>query len=180
MQKAVALLKDHPPLATAVLAILVAAHWLLYDVISVFPDLAASMASFDESWSVYMGFAGIVAIIAGFAGVTAIFALGSTSTSFARLRHRGGDRLSANWLSPIGTALAAALGCAFCAVLAISGHGLLAWWLFEFLFLLSAISAVRLVWLFRRIIGVVGEDDRDTAEETPNRPSLTQIRQDAG
>ena len=181
MRKAVGLLKDYPPLATVALAAAVVLHWLLYDAVSLFPDVPGRMAHFDQSWSVYLGFAGIVAIIAGFAWVIAVFALGSPSASFSRLRYRGGDRLGANWLSPIAASLAAALGSALCALIALSGHGLLAWWLFEFLFLLSAISALRLVWLFERLIGVVGEDDRAAGEQEPKRPSLAEVRQrDAG
>lgn len=181
MRKMVGLVKDYPPLGTVCLAAAVLAHWLLYDSLSIFPDVAGAMSGFDQSWSVYLGFAGIVAIIAGFAGVIAVFALGSTSSSFARMRHQGGDRLGANWISPIATSLVAALGSALCAIVAISGHSSFAWWVFEFLFLLSAVAALRLTWLFMRLIGVVGEDDRRADEEPAERPSLKQIQQrDAG
>lgn len=176
MRKMVGLLKDYPPLGTVCLAVAVILHWLLYDTVSVFPDVADAMANFDQSWSIYLGFAGIVAIIAGFAGVIAVFALGSTSTSFSRMRFQGGERLSANWISPIATSLAAALGSALCSVIAIAGYGSLAWWTFELLFLLSAVSALRLTWLFMRLIGVVGEDDRRAHDKPPDRPSLKQIQ----
>ena len=67
MRKAVGLLKDYPPLATVALAAAVVLHWLLYDAVSLFPDVAGRMAHSDQSWSVYLGFAGIIPIIAGFA-----------------------------------------------------------------------------------------------------------------
>jgi hypothetical protein len=180
MRRLVGLYKDHPPLVAVTLMAAIGLHRLLYDTVSIFPDVAHSMASFDQAWSVYLGFAGIVAISAGFAGVIAIFALGSTSSSFSRMRYVGGDRLSANWISPVATSLACALGSALCAVITITGHGALAWWIFEFLFGLSAASAVRLIWLFKRLTRVVGEDDRK-AHEATQRPSLAQLkRSDAG
>lgn len=177
----VGLLKDYPPLGTLGLAVAVVLHWLLYDAASIFPDVAGAMAAFDQAWEVYLGFAGIVAIIAGFAGVIAVFALGSTSVSFARMRYEGGQRLSANWISPIAASLAAALGSALCAIVAISGRESLAWWIFEFLFLLSVVSALRLTWLFMRLVGVVGQDDRRAHEKPAERRALKQIQQrDAG
>lgn len=176
MHRMVGLLKDYPPLGMVCLATAVFLHWLLYDTVSIFPDVADAMSDFDQAWSVYLGFAGIVAITAGFAGVIAIFALGSTSTSFSRMRHQGGARMGANWTSPVANSLAAALGSALCAVVAITGRGELAWWLFEFLFLIAVMSALRLIWLFKRLIGVVAEDDRKASEQAEERPSLAQIR----
>lgn len=182
MHKVVGLLKDYPPLGTVALAVVVVLHRLLYNTRSIFPDVAGAMSDFDQAWEIYLGFAGIVAIIAGFAGVIAVFALGSPSASFSRMRYKGGDRLGANWISPIATSLAAALGSAACAMVAIAGQEYLAWWIFEFLFLLSAVSALRLTWLFARLVGVVDEDDRKVHEKPVERPSLKQIQQprDAG
>ena len=119
VRKAVGLLKDYPLFGSLLLAVAVILHRLAYHTVSIFPDVARSMVDFDQAWSVYLGFAGIVAISAGFAGVIAVFALGSPSASFSRMRYQGGERLSANWLSPVATSLVAALGSALCAVISI-------------------------------------------------------------
>lgn len=168
--------KDYPGLTTLALGVLVVMHLAFYDVGSLLPDVADEMANSNAAWSIYMGFAGVVAISAGFAGVIIIFALGSTSPSFVRMRVKGGKRMEANWVSPVATSLFAAFGCGMCAVLRVADQGLLAWWIFEFLALLAAAAAVRLVWLFRRLVRIVSEDDRRDEDEKVQARTLAQVR----
>ena len=85
--------------------------------------------------------------------------------------------MGANWVSPVATSLFAAFGCGVCAVLSVTGKGWLAWWLFEFFVLLAGLASLRLVWIFRRLVTIVAEDDR-LADEERNRPrKLSEIRQ---
>lgn len=149
---------------TVLLGAIVLAHRGLYDAVSWFPDLPRALAT-DQSaaMTIYLGFAGIVAIVAGFAGVVVVFALGQDSDRFLKLRLLGGSALRANWSSPIATSFSAAFGSALCALAAVADHGFAAWWLFEFFFLLAVVAATRLVWLFRALAGLVATDDEQEA-----------------
>lgn len=153
--------KNHPPLGTALILIAVLLHRTLYYVVPLpLPDVvAATENSPDAALATFLGFAAVVAILAGFAGVVIVFALSAGSERFVLLRHGGADRLEANWVSPVATSFAAAFGCLGCAVLSMTSHPAWAWWLFEFLLLISALASARLMWLLRRLVVLVREDD---------------------
>jgi hypothetical protein len=172
-----AVLKDYPLVATAGIGVAVLLHHGLYDVVHLLPDVPGRMGSYSDVASIYVGFAGVVAITAGFTGVVIVFALTSPSERFVRLRHRGGARLEANWISPIATAFAAAFGGVGCAVLAASGHGFAAWWLFEFFFAAAGLSSLRLLWIFRAMIKVTRRDDRESAERAEAPLSLRDMQE---
>src|SRR4051812_8410194 len=108
VRRAWGVLKDYPLAVSGLLCAGVGIHLLLYPVVHVLPDIPGEMANSAQAWSIYLGFAGVVAITAGFTGVVVVFALSSTSDRFVRLRHLAGERLEANWVSPIATALTAA------------------------------------------------------------------------
>lgn len=168
--------KDYPFLGTVLIGTAVGLHRALYYTVGWFPDLAGAMAEFSEAWSIYAAFGGVVAIAAGFAGVVVVFALSSESRPFRRLRLAGGERLAANWVSPVAATLAAAFGAFACAILSVAGHPYWAWWLFEFFVLLAAGAAVRLLWLFASLIKLVRANDLDV-DAVENAPvSLDQAR----
>lgn len=167
--------KDYPAAVSGLVAAVVALHWGLYDQVHVFPDVEDGMAEFADAWQIYLGFAGVVAVTAGFASVVIVFALSATSKPFQTLRLRGGDRLASNWISPTAVCLGAAFGSVVCSVLAGTGHGVVAYWAFEFLLLLSATSGLRLLWLMRTIIRLVRRDDEASVAQEPAEKSLADI-----
>jgi hypothetical protein len=171
-----AVIKDYPIVVTASIAVFVSAHWLLYDTVSLFPDVARAMARFQGAWSIYLGFAGVVAILAGFTGVVIVFAMTPGNERLSRLRHEGGSRLEANWVSPVATCFLAAFGSVLCAILWVADFGLLAWWIFEFVAILGAASTVRLMWLLRSLLKVVRSEDSERSKcSVPTAVSLNEV-----
>lgn len=156
-----AIAKDYPPAATVAAGVLVALHAFAASRWSLVPNASHAMGASPNAWQIYLGFAGVVAISAGFAGVILVFALEQSDDRFRRLRRLGGTRLMANWFSPVRVSLVAAFASVGCAVAASIGHGIIAWWVFEYVLVWSALSAGRLFWLLRILTRVVAAVDSD-------------------
>ena len=160
--KLVAAIKDRPRLVTGVLVGGVAVHAVLAKTTSdVVPTFAYSLRNADGVGDLYIGAAGVVAMIGGFAGVVVIFAMQQGLKRFAILRIRGGESLEANWTHPIAlTFIAAALllTAAYCNLIKQDSAGT---WAFELAIVLAGHGAVRLVWLLTRLVTAVRLQDEE-------------------
>lgn len=173
---------DHPAWTNIILALSVAAHsaasfiwpianfWAL-----IFPGAEA------DPVGISLAVVGTGALLAGFAGVVVVFGLQNNSERFRRLRRKGAKELQANW-SAMSSSGFWTMGIALLSSLAFSGG----WFLLgamslELALLFLAHGSVRLMWMFRLLIGVVGADDaladqRDKTLRTEDLPFLKDKR----
>lgn len=139
------MLKDRPGSAAALVVAAVVVHVLLarrWESL----DTAAAVSEADELVSLYMGFAGVAALVASFVGVLVVFAT-ITGEAWSVVRNLGGHSLIRNWLSPIRSTFSAAILASLAALLEQIGHGRVAWWLFELAALTLIAAALRVLWL---------------------------------
>lgn len=163
--------KDYPPIVTIGLGAAVGAHVVLAHHFHQLRGPVRDLARFDQDWSIYLGYAGVVAVLGGFTGVVVVFAM-TPGQRLARLRVAGGDRLEANWLSPVISSLLAAFGAVLATLLAAGDHGVEAAWLFEFVLLVSVHAAIRMGWLLHTLMIVVRRQDHDGVEGA-NPPAVS-------
>ncbi len=146
-------LKDHPRLATVLAGALVAAHYVAHRWWIV-PRLPDEMLESSNAWSYYAGCAGLVALVGSFSGVVVVFGLTPGNSVLKRARRRGGPELRANWVTLVSTPLLAAGILVLAAGMALAGKPVAAGWTFEMGIVLTIVVALRLVWIFRRLVNM--------------------------
>ncbi len=174
MRRAVATLKDRPGTASLLVLALVAAHvvaarrWPRFDTAGLVHDA-------DELVSVYMGLAGVAALMAVLAGVLVVVFSTITGDEWSRVRELGGRSLTRNWASPIRSTLCASFLAVLSAILEQAGHGRLAWWTFEVAALVVVSAVIRILWLLNGLLRVQQDIDQ-AASQVRRRPSLANLQ----
>ena len=172
MRRGIAILKDRPGAASAVALLIVGAHILAAHRWRS-ADTAGTFSEAKQLVDVYVGFAGVAALVAGFVGVLVVFAT-TTGPDWSKVRNLGGASLRRNWLSPVRSTLSAAFLATFAALAEQIGHGRVAWWVFEVALLVTASAGLRVLWLLGGLLRVQQNMDRAAVQQA-NRPTLTDL-----
>lgn len=161
----VAILQDHPWVATLLSFLIVVAHFLLVH-FEVWQDTwAPLLASPDKGMAIYLGAASAAAIVAGFAGVVVVFGLTATGEKFRTLRLDAGKSLGSNWTSSSVSGFSAA-GIALGSSIA-TATGFFFWspWMLELSLLLLLHGTIRVIWLLRLLMKIVAAQDAAEAKK---------------
>lgn len=125
----------------------------------------------DRRKDLYTTTASVAALVGGF-GTAAIAQYASShGRDMRELRRRFGRSLRRNWSSILTGMLITSAGCLLLLMLDRSKSAGYTQWLTEFLLVLGATRAIRLVWLFNMLISV---SDRDALQ--PERSPALQFR----
>lgn len=168
MKKIIGLLKDRPSFAT----------WLIIGVIvlqvvlvkkGVIPYWLEGLCKSNEANDLYLAMLGAAALQAGVAGVVVVFGLSAQPQAFRILRNAAGQSLVNNWMSISYSGFLSA-GCALAATLInMLGDKWFSPWFFEASMLFCAHGVIRLLWLFKQLIGVVRDADSKEAQKESER-----------
>ena len=162
----VAQVQDKPLAATSLIFGGVAVHAYLSHRWAAVPDLLA-LAHAKDVQGLYLGVAGVGAMLAGFSGVIVVFAMSQGIRRLAKMRISGGPQLETNWLSPVMSSFAATAGAAAAATCVYLKHEVTAVWIFEVVILVAMHAAIRMVWLLRGLVRAIREDDADKTRPGP-------------
>ena len=158
-------LGDRPGWITVILTAIVAAHAVLawrYPWLDLFKALRPGDRDVTNvAVSLYLGTAGVAAIIAGFAGVILVFVVGSPSPRLRTFRDSSGRPLQKTWTSVIAEPFAATLFGIIAATTQTTSGRVMAPWLFELAVVLLTHVALRLLWLLRSLVALVSAEDHD-------------------
>lgn len=158
IRKLIGILKDRPIIANVALFVLLVAHYLF------FPGFWDSLlGNLDKTKSdlttIYSTALSVAAIQSAFAGVIVVFGLSTQPSAFAVLRRTAGEALVDNWLSISNSGF---LSAGFSLVALLTLHMGAAWispWIFEYAVLVCAHGIIRLLWLLKQLIRVIGKVD---------------------
>lgn len=158
---------DYPSITTAMCLILPAIGWFAFSKVYWRPDFG--VIEHGLVGSVYIGLAGVAAIYGGFAGVIIVFGLTPTSDLFRKFRIDAGERMTANWISIITNAFLAAAIAILAAVLEVLNFHAGAGFVFASGCLLLLHSASRSVWILRKLLKLVHNDDLKARQDALGR-----------
>lgn len=161
----VAILQDHPWVATLFSFVLVVAHFLFVH-FEVWPDAwAPLLASPDKGMAIYLGAASASAIVAGFAGVVVVFGLTATGEKFRTLRLDAGRSLGSNWTSSSVSGFSSAGIALGASITTATGFYFWSPWMLELSLLLLLHGTVRIIWLLRLLMKIVAAQDASEAKK---------------
>lgn len=167
-------LGDRPGWITVILTVFVAAHAVLagrYPWLDPFKALRpADKDATSVAVALYLGTAGAAAIIAGFAGVILVFVVGSPSPRVRAFRDSSGRPLQKTWTSVIAEPFAATLFGVIAATTQTTSGRVVAPWLFELSVVLLTHVALRLLWLLRSLVALVGAEDHEATRDEKALP----------
>lgn len=163
------LAEDRPGLILIVFVVAVAGHGLLtlpYQWLNPFKGLqAGDKDTTSTAVTIYLGTAGAAAIVAGLAGVILVFVIGSPSPRLRRFRDAAGKPLRKTWTTVVAEPFAAALLGILAAITQTTSGRTIAPWLFELGLVLLVHGALRLLWLLREMVAIVGADDHEATRD---------------
>ncbi len=120
--------------------------------------------------TIYVGTAGAAAIVAGVAGVILVFVIGSPSARLRSFRDSAGTPLRKTWTTIIAEPFTATLLGILAAITQTTSGRIAAPWLFELGIVLLLHGSVRLLWLLREMVAIVGADDHEATREEKSIP----------
>lgn len=168
MKKAIGLLKDMPSLVTGLVVGIIVVQVVLVRT-GVIPYWLEGLRKSNEANDLYLAMLSAAALQAGFAGVVVVFGLSSQPRAFRSLRNSAGQSLVNNWMSISYSGFLSA-GCALTAALINTlGDKWFSPWFFEASILFCAHGVIRLLWLFKQLIGIVGDVDSKEAQKENER-----------
>lgn len=172
--------QDRPGLISASLVVAVTAHGLLtwpYPWLNPFKGLQADdKDTTSMAVTLYLGTAGAAAIVAGLAGVILVFVIGSPSPRLRQFRDAAGNPLRKTWTTVVAEPFATVLLGILAAITQTTSGRTAAPLLFELGIVLLVHGALRLLWLLREMVAIVGADDHEATREEKAIP-LDQIFQ---
>ncbi len=161
--------QDRAGLISIVFIVAVAGHGLLtlpYQWLNPFKGLqAGDKDTTSTAVTIYLGTAGAAAIVAGLAGVILVFVIGSPSPRLRRFRDAAGKPLRKTWTTVVTEPFAAALLGILAAITQTTSGRTAAPWLFELGLVLLVHGALRLLWLLREMVAIVGADDHEATRD---------------
>lgn len=162
----VGFIQDQPAKLSVIATILVLAHAVLTH-FGLVPAIWAGLidAERQDALALYLGVAGSASLVAGFSGVVIVFGLTAGGTRFQVFRARSGQALRSNWISTMAASFAAAGLSLAAAVSNFIGAQSLAPWIVELALLLLFHSALRLLWLMKRLMNLVKSNDAEEIDK---------------
>lgn len=161
---------EHPAVDNLAAGLVLGAH-LLVVVTTRHGDLLG-WSNVQERREIYTAASGVAAIIFGFSTVAANRYADASGQRMKVLRKRAGTALRRNWMAALATPLGLALLSVVLLALDTRPHGRVAVrWIFEAAFLLTLFRGLRLLWLFREMVGI---QDAETSE--PARAAAPAVR----
>lgn len=168
MKKIIGLLKDWPSLATGLIIGILALQVVLVRE-GVIPYWLEGLCKSNEANDLYLAMLGAAALQASFAGVVVVFGLSAQPRAFRSLRNAAGRLLVNNWMSISYSGFLSA-GCALAATLInMLGDKWFSPWFFEASVLFCTHGVIRLLWLFKQLIRVVGDVDSEELQKESER-----------
>jgi len=168
LRKAWGGIKDKPAYTTWLIVVVVAIHAFATSlgwIPDVWSKITGDDSSDDNVVNLYIAMLSVSALQASFAGVIVSLGLSSEYSSFRVLRAEGGKALRSNWMSITRNGFISS-GCALVAtLLQLMGSGNVAVWFFEASVLFCMHGIMRLLWLFSRLIRLVGAEDAKEQHE---------------
>jgi hypothetical protein len=169
-----ALAQDRPAFISVILVLAVTAHWLLtwpYHWLNPFKALQADDKDMlSVAVTIYLGTAGAAAIVAGLAGVILVFVIGSLSPRLRSFRDAAGTPLRKTWTAIVAEPFTATLLGILAAITQTTSGRVAAPWLFELGIVLLVHGSLRLLWLLREMVAIVGADDKEATREEKSIP----------
>lgn len=161
------LMQDRPAVLSGLAAVLVLIHAILTRSALV-PDMWTGLVKAErpDALALYLGVAGSASLIAGFSGVVIVFGLTAGGSRFQLFRARSGQALRSNWISTMAASFAAAGLSLAAAVANFVGAQWLAPWIVELALLLLLHSALRLLWLMKRLMNLVKTNDAEEIDKS--------------
>lgn len=159
MKKFVGILKDKPIIANAiVLAVVILQYFMFPNTWNpLLRDLG--LETISDLTTIYSTVLSVAAIQSAFAGVIVVFGLSTQPSAFAVLRRTAGEALVDNWLSISNSGFLSA-GFSLAALLTLHmGAARISPWIFEYAVLVCAHGIIRLLWLLKQLIRVIGKVD---------------------
>jgi hypothetical protein len=160
-----AFVQDRPGLVSLGLMLAVAGHGLLtwpYPWLNPFKGLQAeNTGTTSTAAAIYLGTSGAATIVAGLAGVILVFVIGSPSPRLRAFRDAAGKPLHTTWTTVVAEPFAAALLGILAAITQTTSGRIAAPWLFELGIVLLVHGSLRLIWLLRGLVAIVGADDHE-------------------
>jgi hypothetical protein len=164
-----AFVQDRPGLISVSLVLAVTGHGLLtwpYHWLNPFKTLQADDKDMISSAvTIYLGTAGAAAIVAGLAGVILVFVIGSPSARLRSFRDAAGKPLHKTWTTIIAEPFTATLLGILAAITQTTSGRIAAPWLFELGIVLLVHGSLRLLWLLREMVAIVGADDHEATRD---------------
>ena len=161
LRKAWGGMKDNPAYVTWLIVLVVAIHAFVTS-LGWIPNVWSKLTSDDNSGNVvnlYIAMLSVSALQASFAGVIVSLGLSAEYSSFRVLRVRGGKALRSNWMSITRNGFISSGFALVATLLQLMGAGNAAVWFFEASVLFCAHGIIRLLWLFSKLIQLVGAED---------------------
>jgi hypothetical protein len=164
-----AFVQDQPGPISISLVVAVAAHGLLtgpYQWLNPFKGLqAGDKDTTSTAVTIYLGTAGAASIVAGLAGVILVFVIGSPSPRLRRFRDTASKPLRKTWTTVVAEPFAAALLGILASITQTASGRIAAPWLFELGIVLLVHGTLRLLWLLREMVAIVGADDHEATRD---------------
>ncbi|PZS40260.1 MAG: hypothetical protein DLM62_03820 [Pseudonocardiales bacterium] len=161
--------QDRPALVSVSLVLAVAGHGLLtwpYHWLNPFKSLQADDKDMiNLAVTIYLGTAGAAAIVAGLAGVILVFVIGSSSPRLRSFRDAAGKPLRKTWTVIIAEPFAGTLLGILAAITQTTSGRIAAPWLFELGIVALVHGSLRLLWLLREMVAIVGADDHEATRD---------------
>ncbi|MBT2536287.1 hypothetical protein [Arthrobacter sp. ISL-69] len=163
----IGLIQDRPAVLSGLAPVLVLMHAILTR-FALLPDVWSGLVTAErpDALALYLGVAGSSSLVAGFSGVVIVFGLTAGGSRFQLFRARSGQALRSNWISTMAASFAAAGLSLAAAVANFVGAQWLAPWIVELALLLLLHSALRLLWLMKRLMNLVKTNDAEEIDKS--------------
>lgn len=160
------LIQDRPAVLSGIATVLVLGHAVLTH-FGLVTDIWTGLVNAErpDALALYLGVAGSASLIAGFSGVVIVFGLTAGGSRFQLFRARSGHALRSNWISTMAASFAAAGLSLAAAVANFIGAQSVAPWIVELALLLLFHSALRLLWLMKRLMNLVKTNDAEEIDK---------------
>lgn len=162
LQKAWGGIKDNPACTTWLIVLIVVIHAFATS-LGWIPNVWSRITSSDCDDNVvnlYIAMLSVSALQASFAGVIVSLGLSAEYSSFRVLRVKGGKALQSNWMSITRNGFISSGFALVATLLQLMKFDGMAVWFFEAAVLFCMHGIIRLLWLFSRLIQLVGAEDK--------------------